>query len=174
MDIEELLSTTTLKGSAIIPVSSITKEGLPELLGAIDNLLAVTEPRKNLGRPRLPIDRVFTIQGAGTIVTGTLIDGSLQTGQEVEISPKGLKSHIRGLQIHKAKAETAGPGNRVAANLTGISVSEIQRGDVLTRPGWLVPTTLVSGRLRLLGYLTRSLKHGTRGYFLHRFRGGYG
>ena len=161
MDIEELLKPTTLAGSPIIPVSSITREGLPELLATIDKILETTEPRKDLGRPRLPIDRVFTIPGAGTVITGTLIDGSLETGQDVEISPKGLKSRIRGLQIHKTKTDAAGPGTRVAANLTGVGVTELERGDVLTRPGWLVPTSMVSGKLRLLDYLPRPLRHST-------------
>ena len=161
MDVEELLKPTTLAGSPIVPVSVINKEGLSELLSTIDNRLADTEPRQDLGRPRLPVDRVFTIAGSGTIVTGTLIDGSLSVGQDVEISPKKLKSRIRGLQVHKTRAEAAQPGTRVAANLVGVSVDEIQRGDVLTRPGWLVPTALVSGKLRLLGYLRHPLRHFT-------------
>ncbi len=161
MDIEELLKPTTLAGSPIVPVSVINKEGLPELLSTIEKQLANTEPRKDLGRPRLPIDRVFTIVGSGTIVTGTLIDGSFSLGQEVEIVPKNLKSRIRGLQVHKTRSESAQPGTRVAANLVGVSVDEIQRGDVLTKPGWLVPTTQVTGKLRLLGYLPRPLRHST-------------
>jgi selenocysteine-specific elongation factor len=161
MEVEDLLKPTTLAGSPIIPVSVINKEGLTELLAAIEIQLANTQPRKDLGRPRLPVDRIFTITGSGTIITGTLIDGSLAVGQDVEIVPKNLKSRIRGLQVHKTKSDSAQPGTRVAANLVGLSVDQIQRGDVLTHPGWLVPTTLVTGRLRLLGYLPRSLRHST-------------
>ena len=161
MDIEVLLKPTTLAGSPIVPVSVINKEGLTKLVDTIDKRLDETEPRKDLGRPRLPIDRIFTIAGAGTIVTGTLIDGSLSIGQDVEISPQNLKSRIRGLQVHKTRADTAQPGTRVAANLVGVSVEQLERGDVLTKPGWLIPTTLVSGKLRLLGYLRHSLRHAT-------------
>jgi selenocysteine-specific elongation factor len=159
MDIEELIRPTTLAQAPIIAVSAVTREGLPELVAAIEKLLSSTEPKKDIGRPRLPIDRIFTIAGAGTIVTGTLIDGSLTVGQEVEIVPPGLKSRLRGLQTHKARLNAVTPGSRVAANLVGLSTSDIQRGDVLTRPGWLVPTTQLSVELRLLSYLRRPLPH---------------
>jgi selenocysteine-specific elongation factor len=159
MDIEELIRPTTLAQAPIIAVSAVTHEGLPELVAAIDKLLGSTEPKKDIGRPRLPIDRIFTIAGAGTIVTGTLIDGSLTVGQEVEIMPPALKSRLRGLQTHKARLSTVTPGSRVAANLVGLATSDLQRGDVLTRPGWLVPTTQLSVELRLLSYLRRPLPH---------------
>ena len=158
-EIEELISTTTISQAPIIAVSALTGEGLPALVSAIDELLSSTEPRQDLGRPRLSIDRVFTIAGSGTVVTGTLIDGSLSVGQEVEIVPAGLKSRLRGLQTHKARIDTTSPGSRVAANLVGITTSQLQRGDVLTRPGWLIPTTVLAVKLRLLPYLHRPLRH---------------
>jgi selenocysteine-specific elongation factor len=161
LDVEELLKGTTLKDSPIVPVSSVTREGIPELLATIDRLLANAEPRTDKGRPRLPIDRVFSIAGAGTVVTGTLIDGSLAVGQEVEIVPSGLKSRLRGLQTHRSQEQTASPGSRVAANLAGVTTAQVQRGEVLTRPGWLVPTTLVSARLRVLKDARHPLKHNT-------------
>lgn len=159
MEIEELISTTTLSQAPIVTVSALTGEGLSELVSAIDELLGSIEPRQDLGRPRLFIDRVFTITGSGTIVTGTLIDGSLSVGQEVEIVPAGLKSRLRGLQTHKARINTASPGSRVAANLVGITTSQLQRGDVLTKPAWLIPTTTLAVKLRLLPYLRRPLRH---------------
>ncbi len=159
MEVEELISSTSLSQAPIIAVSALTGEGLPELIATIDKLLQSTEPKKDIGRPRLPIDRIFTIAGAGTIVTGTLIDGSLSTGQDVEIVPPGLKSRLRGLQTHKEHIDFAAPGSRVAANLVGIATSQLQRGDVLTRPGWLTPTTMLSVELRLLPYLRRPLLH---------------
>jgi len=158
-DIGELTAPTTLSQAPIIAVSALTKEGLPDLILAIDNLLNPTEPRKDLGRPRLPIDRVFTIVGAGTVVTGTLIDGSLTVGQEVEVVPAGLRSRVRGLQMHKSPIETASPGSRIAANLVGIATRQLQRGDVLTEPGWVVPSTMLSVKLRLLSYLFHPLRH---------------
>jgi len=159
MDIEELIGPTSLAGAHIIAVSAVTGEGLPELVSAIDELLSSIEPKKDVGRPRLPIDRVFTIAGSGTVVTGTLLDGSLSVGQEVEIVPPGLKTRLRGLQTHKARLNTVIPGSRVAANLVGIATSQLQRGDVLTKPGWLVPITMLSVQLRLLPYLRRPLPH---------------
>ena len=160
MEVEELIGTTTLSGAPVVAISALTGEGLPELVASIDELLGSTEPRRDLGRPRLAIDRVFTMTGAGTVITGTLIDGSLSVGQEVEILPSGLRSRLRGLQSHKTRLNTATPGSRVAANLVGVNTSQLQRGDVLTRPGWLSPTTLLTVKLRLLDYLHRPLKHG--------------
>ena len=161
MEVEELIGTTTITGAPVIAVSSITKEGIPELLAAIEKQLDKAEPKKDTGRPRLPIDRIFTIAGAGTVVTGTLIDGSLTIGQEVEVVPSGTKTRIRGLQTHKAKVEAATPGSRVAANIVGINTSELTRGDVITRPGWLKPTDMVTANLKLIAYLHRPLVHGT-------------
>jgi selenocysteine-specific elongation factor len=161
MDIEELLKGTTLAKSPIIPVSSVTRENLDVLLSTIDSMLTATTARKDTGRPRLPIDRVFTIAGSGTIVTGTLIDGSLSVGQEVEIVPPRLKTRLRGLQTHKTKETEATPGSRVAANIVGIATTDVKRGDVLTRPGWLVPTAFLSVELRLLSYMKRPLRHNT-------------
>jgi len=159
MEIEELLSPTTLSQAPIIAVSAVTGEGLTELVSAIDKLLNVTVPREDKGRPRLLIDRVFTIAGSGTVVTGTLIDGSLTVGQEVEIVPAGVKSRLRGLQTHKARVDTANPGSRVAANLVGVTTSQLQRGDVLTTTGWLAPTTMLTAKLRLLHHHPRPLRH---------------
>ena len=159
MEIEELISPTTLSQAPIIAVSAVTGEGLTELVSAIDKLLNVTVPREDKGQPRLLIDRVFTIAGSGTVVTGTLIDGSLTVGQEVEIVPAGVKSRLRGLQTHKARVDTANPGSRVAANLVGVTTSQLQRGDVLTTAGWLAPTTMLTAKLRLLHYHPRPLRH---------------
>ena len=162
MEIEELLNPTTLSQAPTIAVSAVTGEGLAELVSAIDELLSFTEPRKDIGRPRLPIDRVFTMAGSGTIVTGTLIDGSLAVGEDVEIVPAGLKSRLRGLQMHKTRIKIAHPGSRIAANLVGVTTSQLQRGDVLTQPGWLIPTTMLSAQLHLLPYLRRPLRHNAK------------
>jgi selenocysteine-specific elongation factor len=160
MEIEELIASTSLAGAPVVAVSAMTGAGLPELLSAIDKLLDDTEPRPDLGRPRLPIDRIFTMVGAGTVVTGTLIDGALSVGQEVEIVPSGLKSRLRGLQTHKSKIDTASPGSRVAANLVGVTTAQLQRGDVVTKPGWLQPTASLTVKLKLISYLKRPLRHG--------------
>ena len=159
LEVEELIMSTTLSEAPVIAVSALSGEGIPELVSVIDECLNSTEPRRDIGRPRLPIDRVFTISGSGTVVTGTLIDGSLSRGQEVEIVPAGLKSRLRGLQTHKARIDTADSGSRVAANLTGVTTSQLKRGDVLTNPGWLSPTTMLDAKLHLLPYVRRPLRH---------------
>ena len=160
IEVEKLLSPTSLSRAPLVAVSVVTGEGLPDLVSAIDRMLDSVPPKRDIGRPRLPIDRVFTIAGAGTVVTGTLVDGALTVGEEVEIVPHGLRSRIRGLQTHQTRQDTIPPGNRVGVNLVGIAKSQIERGDVLTRPGWLLPTTKLIGELRLISYLRRPLRHG--------------
>ena len=155
------ISTTSLAGAPILPVSATTGAGLPELLATLDRLLETTPGRQNLGRPRLPVDRVFTIQGFGTVATGTLLDGVLSVGQEVEILPQGLRARIRNLQTHKTSVETAQPGGRAAMNLAGIAKTDLARGDVVTLPGRLRPTTLLDARFELLGSAPRPLEHHT-------------
>jgi len=158
-EVEELLAPTSLAESPIVAVSAVNGDGMSELISAIDEILTLLEPKKDTGRPRIAIDRVFTIAGSGTVITGTLIDGSLTVGQEIEIVPAGLKSRLRGLQTHKHRIETAVPGSRVAANIVGIATTQIQRGQVLTSPGWLKPTTVVAAELRIIPEQKRRLKH---------------
>ncbi len=160
-DVDRLLKGTTLAGSKIVPLSAVTGQGLTSLIEELDSLLSQTPPRRERGRPRLPIDRAFTLAGFGTVVTGTLIDGGFRVGQEVEILPQGLKSRIRGLQTHKEKIEVAVPGSRVAINLVGVGKDQLQRGDVVTSPGWLEPTRLIDVRLRMLGSAPKPLRHNT-------------
>ncbi len=150
VEVEDLLRGTTLEGSRIIPVSAVTGEGLHDLVAALDDLLASVPPHAGRGKPRLAIDRVFTLPGFGTIVTGTLRDGVLEVGQEVEILPRRLRARIRGLQSHRTKVERALPGSRTAVNLSGVEVEDIERGDVLTVPGWLEPTQLLDVKVRMV------------------------
>ncbi|MFQ5342443.1 MAG: selenocysteine-specific translation elongation factor [Anaerolineae bacterium] len=158
-EIEDMLAPTSLAGAPIVRVSGRTGEGLEDLREALDHLLAETVSRRDVGRPRLPIDRAFTIAGFGTVVTGTLIDGHFQIGDEVEIQPKGLKARIRGLQTHKQKIDTAVPGSRVAINLSGVGVDDLERGYVVTKPGWLRSTVLMDVQLRMWSEAPRPLQH---------------
>ena len=158
-DVEDVLTGTTLEGSPVIPVSGVTRLGLDDLIAAVQSQLAMTPARRDIGRPRLPIDRVFTMTGFGTVVTGTLIDGSLTVGQEVVILPGGIRSRIRGLQSHGKKVEVASPGRRTAVNLTGLAVDDLRRGMVVTSPGWLRPADAVDVRLRAVRYLPRPVRH---------------
>ncbi len=161
LEIEEFVSGTMLDGAPIVAVSVVSGDGILELLKTLEQIISGIQPRKDIGRPRLLIDRSFSIAGSGTVVTGTLIDGSLTQGQEVEIQPSGLKVRIRGLQSHKNRIESVGPGTRVAANLVGVSASDVNRGDVLTNLGWLVPAKRIDARLRLLPQTRHPLRHGT-------------
>jgi selenocysteine-specific elongation factor len=161
-DVSETLDGSVLQGSPIIPVSARTGQGLDDLTAALQEMLSQVEPRHDRGRPRLPIDRVFTISGFGTVVTGTLTDGSFAVGQEVEILPKGLGARVRGLQTHKEKVERTVPGSRVAMNLSGVSKGELARGDVVTTPGWLRGTVLVDVQLRYLPSAPRPLRHNAQ------------
>jgi selenocysteine-specific elongation factor len=150
-EVRERLAGTALATAELIPVSARTGAGLPELQSALDRLLSATPARGNAqGAPRLPVDRSFTIGGFGTVVTGTLGDGPLVVGQEVEVLPKGLRGRIRGLQSHQTREEQALPGTRVAVNLAGVHHSEVARGDVLTLPGSHVPTRQLDVRVRMV------------------------
>ncbi len=149
-DVEEFLSTTSLRDAPIIPCSATTRVGLDTLIGVLQELLQKERLRPSSGRPRLPIDRVFTVAGFGTVVTGTLIDGEMHLGQELEVQPGGLRSRVRGLQSHRKKLESVPAGTRTAINLTGLAVEDLRRGQVLASPGSLKPTRAVDARLRLI------------------------
>ena len=159
VDVEETLEGTALEGATIYPVSAMTGEGLPDLIGAIDSMLDDTPPKRDVGRPRLPIDRAFTISGFGTVVTGTLIDGKITTGQDVELIVAGKSTRIRGLQTHKKGQSEAQPGTRVAANIINVSQDDIERGEVLTTEGWLRPTDAMDVRLRVIPDAPHPLRH---------------
>jgi selenocysteine-specific elongation factor len=160
-DIEKLLQPTVLCGAEIIPVSAPTGEGVAELAQALMRLLKKYPPRPDFGRPRLPVDRSFSLTGFGTVVTGTLLDGSLRTGAEVEILPGGKRARIRGLQAHHRKIERAEPGGRVAVNLSGVEAGEILRGSTVVLPGTYAPTRRMDLRVRILGDAEEALKHNS-------------
>lgn len=159
-EVHHFLRGTNLENAKIIPVSAKTGFGLDDLKHELTGLLKEIPDRRNIGHSRLPIDRVFTIAGFGTVVTGTLIDGSLRTGTEVEILPEAIKGRIRGLQTHKQKEETAFPGSRCAVNISGVDVNQIQRGDVLVEPGYFKPTTRFDATVEIIKDASEPLKHG--------------
>ncbi len=160
-DIRATLAGTVMENTRYVRVSARSGLGLDELKNAMAELLRDTPPRLDLGRPRLPIDRVFSIAGFGTVVTGTLSDGHLAIGDEVEILPSGGKGRVRGLQTHKKKENLALPGSRTAVNVTNLAVDEIGRGEVLVTPGHYQTTRRFDARLRLLKDISATLKHGT-------------
>jgi selenocysteine-specific elongation factor len=160
-EIAALLEPTALRGSEIIPVSARTGAGIPALKQSLAALLGKIPPRRDQGRPRLPIDRVFTLTGFGTIVTGTLADGSFQAGQEVAILPGEKTARIRSLQAHNEKIESAGPGMRVAVNLTGVEPADLRRGQVVAIPGTYAATKKIDLRVRILADADAELKHNS-------------
>ena len=167
-DIEDTLEGTSFEGCPMVGVSAYTGDGMDELKATMDGILDETNAREDLGRPRLPIDRCFTISGFGTVVTGTLIDGTLTVGQEVELAGSGQKARVRGLQSHKTKVDATNPGVRLAVNLSGLSKDEVERGEILTIPGWLKPTYRLDARLRMAKNAPNSLKHN-QGVTFHLF-----
>ena len=158
-EVAEALRGTTFDGAPMCLVSAVTGQGLPELTALIDDMLVETVRREDLGRPRLSIDRSFIMPGFGTVVTGTLLDGALTVGQEVELLPSGLRRRIRGLQSHQHRIESVGPGNRVAVNLANTTQEEAERGQVLTLPGWLQPTRTADVQLRMVPAAPMPLRH---------------
>ena len=161
-EVTEAARPTSLAGAPVLAVSAVTGARMPELVDALDVLLAGAEPRRDLGRPRLPIDRVFTISGFGTVVTGTLVDGRLNVGEDLEVLPAGRSVRVRGLQRHNRKVESVEAGNRVAANLIGVEKDELARGDVLTMPGTLKPTRRIDASVRTLASAPQAVRHGAQ------------
>ena len=159
-EVLETLEGTSLSDAPVVPFSAVSGEGKAHLLTALDALFEATPPRLDLGRPRLPIDRVFTMSGFGTVVTGTLVDGTLTLGDELEVVPSGHKVRVRGLQQHNRKVETASPGSRVAVNLVGVEKDQLSRGDVLARPNTLHATRRIDATVRVLASAPQPLRHG--------------
>ena len=142
-DVARLLEGTFLHGCPIVPVSSKTGEGLAELRAALVTLGREVPPKATDQTARLPIDRVFTVKGFGTVVTGTLTAGRIAVDERVEVYPRGLSSRVRGLQVHGHAVAQAQAGQRTAVNLQGVDRAAIERGDVLAPPGALLPTLLL-------------------------------
>ena len=139
-DVASFLEGTFLEGSSIFPVSSVTGEGLEALRQAIRAQSRELAPRRRQDLFRLPVDRVFTLRGHGTVVTGTLISGKAKPGDDVELLPSRRLSRIRSIQTHGTDVEEATPGHRTSINLAGLDVEDIHRGDVIARPGTLFPS----------------------------------
>lgn len=160
-EVAGFLKGTALEGAPVVEVSTLTGQGLNELVQAIDRVAAAVRPKPATGQIRLPVDRVFSVTGFGTVVTGTLWSGILKTGDVLEIMPRGITTRVRSLQVHGQKVEEARAGQRVAVNLTGVEVEDVPRGSVLAAPGSLTPSYRLDVRLLLLPE-ARPLKHRAR------------
>ncbi len=158
-DVRAAVRGTPLEDAPIVPVSATARTGLDMLVAEVERVLGEAPPRRDLGRPRLPIDRAFTMAGFGTVVTGTLIDGSFAVGEEVEIAPAGLRARIRGLQTHRRATLEAPPGRRVAMNLTGVEKADLERGMTVIRPGSIAPLSVLGLRLAVVGSASGPVVH---------------
>lgn len=161
-DIRSQLEGTFLQSAPLIRVSSTSRKGIDALKRALQSAVSRVEAR-NASLPfRLPVDRVFTRPGFGTVVTGTLVAGTMRAGDAVEIVPQQRNARIRGLQVHSHKVEQASAGTRVAVNLSGIEVDEIERGTQCAAPGTVIPTSTIDALLTLLPNKEKALKDGAR------------
>ena len=172
-EIRNQLRDTHFADSPILPTSVRTGAGIKHLERALAAELARAEPQRDIGKPRLFVDRVFTLRGIGTVVTGTLTGGSLRRGQQIIIYPENLEARIRSIQSHRHELEVAQPGMRTAINLPDIPVGQIKRGDVMTVPDFGAPASTIvallekSSRLDREGPLTWRLKNGSSAYVHH-------
>ncbi len=160
-EVRGYIATTSLGGAPIVPVSAVTGDGLKELVAVVDELVQAAQERPATGAVRLPIDRVFTIAGFGTVVTGTLVSGTIKEGDSLAVLPQSAMARVRSLQVHKEKISTARAGRRVAVNLAGLERQAVTRGNVLATPGFFMPSTTLDGRIFLLKS-ARPLKNRAR------------
>jgi selenocysteine-specific elongation factor len=161
-DVQEFLKGTFLDGSPIVPVSSLTGQGLPQLLEALENLCEVVPERTSSGLFRLPVDRVFTMKGFGTVITGSLVSGMVRVGETVMIYPSGIQSKVRGIQVHGQKADQATTSMRTAVNFQGIDRADVARGDVVGGVNTLKSSYMVDGLLFYLRSNEKALKNRTK------------
>lgn len=161
-EIRETVQHTFLAHAPIIHFNGKEGEGLAKIVAEIETGLATIPARKSMEPFRMPIDRSFTVKGAGTVVTGTIFEGTIRVGDHVRLLPLDRMARVRGLQVHHQNVQIAYAGQRTAMNLTGVDYGEIHRGDVLVAPEFLDCTQRVDGWLRLLPSIDFSLKHRSR------------
>ncbi len=161
-EVRDFVKGTFLEKSPIVAVSSKTGENLPVLVQELAKLANEVLPKSPNGILRLPIDRVFTMKGFGTVITGTLLSGTISTEQEVEILPKGIKTKVRGIQSHNMAVQRSVAGQRTAVNLQGVEKDQLSRGDTIVSAGFFTPTKTLDAKLDLLKQAPRGLKTGSR------------
>lgn len=161
-EINKFTKGSFLENASIVPLSSVTGQGIPFLLTALDTLAREVEERTSEGVFRLPIDRVFTMKGFGTVVTGTLISGSVSIGDNVEILPEKIEARIRGIQVHNQQVEKASAGLRTAINLQGVDRDFLERGSILVPTKTLKPTSRIDVKMEHLSGSSKSLKNRSR------------
>lgn len=157
-DIREQFEGTPIETAPIVRVDSISGRGLPELINNIDSLAERVKSMNITAEPRLNIDRIFTVKGFGTVITGTLLEGTLRNDQDLVIYPSEIPVKVRNIQVHEKNVSTAQAGQRTAVNLSGVKVTDITRGDILTTPGNLTKSYIADARVRVLRDYGRPLK----------------
>ncbi|WP_027722979.1 selenocysteine-specific translation elongation factor [Maridesulfovibrio zosterae] len=166
-DVKEFLAPSFLADAPVHAVSSHTGQGLDGLKTEIATFMKDFAPKRRTDLARLPVDRVFTMKGHGTVVTGTLISGKLSVGDDVVLYPEMTETKVRSLQSHGSSVETAPAGRRTAVNLHGLDVDDVERGEVLGRPGTLFPSTVWDVEITCLPSSPKSLKHRKEIHFHH-------
>jgi selenocysteine-specific elongation factor len=163
----ERLRGTPFADAPIVPTSVVSGRGLDDLKAALARVLADASPQADIGKPRLPVDRVFKLQGIGTVVTGTLGGGALRRGQNVAIQPSGKSARVRNIQSHGRDVESIVPGSRTALNLSLAAVEDIHRGDVVTLPELGSPSTVVDAVIEISPRAMHAIKDGARVHAHH-------
>jgi selenocysteine-specific elongation factor len=161
-DVTSFLKGSFLEGAPIIPVSSLTAKGLPEFVKALDTLCAEVPERSSGGLFRLPVDRVFSMKGFGTVITGSLVSGGVRVGDTIMIYPSGIQTKVRGLQVHNQSVDHATAGMRTAINFQGLERTATKRGDVLGGVNTLKPSYMVDVVLTYLPSKRKALENRTR------------
>jgi selenocysteine-specific elongation factor len=161
-DLAAFLEGSFLETAPVIPVSSVTGQGIDDFIKALDQICSTIPARSSSGLFRLPVDRVFTMKGFGTVITGTLAAGKVNVGDSVEVYPTGVKSKVRGLQVHNDSVLEASVGQRVAINFQGMDKDEVDRGQVVAFPGTLIPSYMLDVSVNLLPTVVRPLKDGAK------------
>lgn len=165
-DVKEKLKDTFLENAPILQTSTTKKMGIDKLHSEIEKMIKKIQPQKDLNKPRIYIDRVFTISGRGTVITGTLINGSFSLGEEVKILPQGKTARVRELQSHKKKREKSEPGTRVAMNLAGVEKTLISRGNVVVRVDQGITTTFLDAKVDAISTQKFPLRHNAQILFI--------
>ncbi len=160
-DISEFLQGTFLETAPVVQVSSVTKQGIPEFITTLEKLCTKIPERPYSDIFRLPVDRVFSMKGFGTVITGTLISGQISVGETIMLYPSGITSKVRGIQVHNQKVETALAGMRTAINFQGLEKASVTRGDILSNPAALKQTFMLDVSMTFLASNPKPLKNRT-------------
>ena len=170
-EVRQEVQGTFLENAQIIPVSSYTGEGIEQLRQAIFTMIDQKTQIKNLDVPfRIPVDRIFSVEGFGTVITGTLIEGTMKVGDPVTVYPSRIESRIRNLQVHSQDVQEAYAGQRVAVNLAGLKKTDLNKGDVIAVPDSMHTTMMIDIHLTVLKDCDREIRNATRLHLYHGAR----